>query len=148
FLSSGVSVIQLIYLTDQNPLRPPVAHDVAHGVERHMLVLLQLQDFYSEQWSSTQIESGRGLFSRSPADFFLSLFRGNARQVYDLQSPRLPGVDHLRRLAGFHFNPGPQDFVSSGDLINTALQRLKLQGPLQPHGARNDIDGRSSIQLV
>ena len=100
-----------------------------HRVKQQVIILFQLQDFHSQQRPTAQIESSLSFFSRSPADLLLSLFPAQAAQIHNIQSPGLPGVYHLRRFARFHYDPCPQDFVSSDYLIDASLQRHKVQGP-------------------
>ena len=111
-----------------------------------MIILFQLQDFHSQQRPTAQIESSLSFFSRSPADLLLSSRLRLLRSTTSTRGSQASITAPV--LPGFHYDPCPQDFVSSDYLIDASLQRHKVQAAPQPYGSRNVVEGAAGIQLV
>src|SRR4029078_9015098 len=124
------------------------AHNVMQREKHHMLFLFQLKRLYSDHWPLSQVAPCSSFLSRHSRNFRLSLRRGQASQVLDLQFPPHPLVDDLSGLTGFDFDPCPEDLVPSDDLIDDTLQRLEIQPPLHSHGPGTVVYGISGLQLI
>src|SRR5262245_28405911 len=60
----------------------------------------------------------------------------------------LPFIYHLYWFAFFYFDPRTQDLVSSDDLIDHSLQRIKVEFPLQPHRSQDVIERIVRRELI
>src|SRR5262249_41504959 len=131
--SRAVTPVEFSHFSEQDFHRPCIAHDVVNGEQQHVFFFFQLHDLHSQQWPSAEVEYRLGVLSRDLPGCFLSLFRGQARQILEFQSPRLPFVDYLCRFSFFYLESRSEDLVPSDNLIEASLQRLQIEPSLQPH---------------
>jgi hypothetical protein len=119
-----------------------------HRQQQHVLRFTRTQQRRAPDRPPLKVEGAHGLLGGEPSDLRLRLGRAARAEVDDRQIPLGRGVDNLRRLVADHPETRAQRFVATGDLAQTAAQRLDLQRAFEPHRRREVEGGALRLQLL
>ena len=135
-------------LAREQPRGPAVGDDVVHHDEQHVLALAEPVEHRAQQRAGAEIEGTVGLHGREPEQLRLAPVLARRAEVDAHQRVQPRGMHDLdgTRLRGLEGRP--QRFVAAHDLIEAALERLRVQLALEPEGEVHVVDRPPGLQLV
>jgi hypothetical protein len=140
--------VQRRQLAEEHPHAPPVADDVVHREEQHVLLGAQPQQRRAEERSRGEVERPPRLLADAPPERRLAIRAAERRQVLHRQGKGAEGRDHLHRRAVHLGEDRPQRLVTPDDLAQAPLQRRLVQRTLQAPCPGDVVDGASRLQPV
>ena len=146
--AGGERLVQRPQLAGQHLHGPAVADDVVHAEEEHVLLVRAAQQRAAEERPRLQVERAERVLPHPPPHLHLALGRVQRGQVVHRQAPVGGRRDHLRRLPVPGRERGAQHLVTADDLPQRALQRPRVQRPVQPEGHGHVVERARRVEPV
>ena len=121
---------------------------MVQGQQQHVRRRAQAQQGRPQQGARGQVERRPRLLARPRDDRRLARRRGQGAEVGHGQGHRQGGGDHLLRAPLGGGEGGAQGLVAGDDGVQGPLQGGDVQGPGEPEGGRDGVDGGAGGQLV
>jgi hypothetical protein len=147
-LPARVRLVQGAQLAQQHADGPRVADDVVHGQEEDVLLRRKPEQLGVEERPGRQVEGAPRLGRGAALQLRLPLRLGEPAQVAARQFQRAPGEHHLHRLPLLHLEHGAQHLVPPHDLAQGAVQRVRVQRPLQQEHGGDVVERVPRVHLV
>jgi hypothetical protein len=145
----GEGGVQLAHLAHQHAHAPPVADDVVHGEEHHVVGCVQDEQRGAQQRPARQVEGVRRLGVAQAPRLPLAVGRRQAGKVHGGEAGGGGGQDHLHGLAlAGRGEDGAQRLVPADDLAQGAPQRAGIQRAAEPHPRGHVVGGAAGVELV
>ncbi len=140
--------VQAGHLAHQHAHAPPVADDVVHGEQHHVLVVGQPQQPGAQQRPARQVEGERRLAVHQPRDLHVALRLRQRRQVRHRDGHRAGRQRGRHDAVVARAEHGAQHLVAAHHLGQGALQRGHVQRAADAHCLRDVVGGAPRLQLV